>query len=304
MNNVLNWWSNQVNITNSEELESVNQINYTEEMQDIKNRAIADGTFMDAPNGSPSKLDERQRLMVRTKGFKEWFWDWEKFARFSSKGFEFLVGVPWSGKSTYVNKLRHPNIIVVSPDNIRREMTGNISDQSKNKEVWEEVERRINENLAKDKYVILDATNVNTRLRESLSDKIKANNDDIKIYATIFDADPNESKLRIKKDLENKVDRSAVPDEVIDRMYDMYQKTLECIYISEKYEQIFDSNDYTKVSKVVDENGEPLVIYHGGGIQFDTFEFMEKMWFRFWTKKTALRRNVSNAKPFSWILNI
>lgn len=50
--------------------------NYTEEMQAIKGKAIADGTFMKAPNGNPTNLNERQWLQVRTKNFMNWFGDW------------------------------------------------------------------------------------------------------------------------------------------------------------------------------------------------------------------------------------
>lgn len=54
---------------------------YTKEMFDIKKRAVADGTFMKAPNGNPTNLNERQWLQVRTKAFKEWFGDWEILAK-------------------------------------------------------------------------------------------------------------------------------------------------------------------------------------------------------------------------------
>lgn len=46
------------------------------ELEDIKKKAIADGTFMKAPNGNPTNLNERQWLQVRTKAFKKWFGDW------------------------------------------------------------------------------------------------------------------------------------------------------------------------------------------------------------------------------------
>lgn len=46
------------------------------EMQEIKTKAIADGTFMKAPNGKDTKLTERQWLQVRTKNFIKWFGDW------------------------------------------------------------------------------------------------------------------------------------------------------------------------------------------------------------------------------------
>lgn len=59
--------------------------NYTQEMQSIKEQAIADGTFMKAPNGNPTNLNERQWLQVRTKAFKEWFGDWENNPSEASK---------------------------------------------------------------------------------------------------------------------------------------------------------------------------------------------------------------------------
>ena len=46
------------------------------EMNIIKSRAIANGTFMKAPNGKPTNLNERQWLQVRTKAFINWFGDW------------------------------------------------------------------------------------------------------------------------------------------------------------------------------------------------------------------------------------
>ena len=58
---------------------------YTPEMQAIKDKAITDGTFMKAPNGKASNLNERQWIHVRTKAFKDWFGDWENDAENASK---------------------------------------------------------------------------------------------------------------------------------------------------------------------------------------------------------------------------
>lgn len=46
------------------------------EMDTIKQEAIANGTFMLAPNGKSTKLNENQWLLVRTKPFLDWFGDW------------------------------------------------------------------------------------------------------------------------------------------------------------------------------------------------------------------------------------
>ncbi|QOR59867.1 hypothetical protein KNV45_gp47 [uncultured phage cr271_1] len=55
---------------------SNNDSTYSNEMQTIKEQAIANGTFMKAPNGKPTNLTERQWLQVRTKNFINWFGDW------------------------------------------------------------------------------------------------------------------------------------------------------------------------------------------------------------------------------------
>ena len=55
------------------------------ELDDIKAKAISDGTFMKAPNGKPTNLNEQQWLQVRTKAFKDWFGDWENDPKNASK---------------------------------------------------------------------------------------------------------------------------------------------------------------------------------------------------------------------------
>jgi 2-polyprenyl-3-methyl-5-hydroxy-6-metoxy-1,4-benzoquinol methylase len=50
----------------------------SDEIADIISRARADGSYMKAPNGKPTRLTERQWAQVRTPQFKAWFGDWEK----------------------------------------------------------------------------------------------------------------------------------------------------------------------------------------------------------------------------------
>ena len=56
--------------------ETDKQIKIATEIADIKERALANGTFMLAPNGKPTHLTEQQWLQVRTQEFKDWFCDW------------------------------------------------------------------------------------------------------------------------------------------------------------------------------------------------------------------------------------
>lgn len=53
----------------------------TEEAQGIIDKAKKNGTYMKAPNGQPTNLNEKQWAQVRTKAFKKWFGDWEKVLR-------------------------------------------------------------------------------------------------------------------------------------------------------------------------------------------------------------------------------
>ena len=51
----------------------------------VRKKAVADGTFMKAPNGANTNLTEDQWLSVRTAAFKNWFGDWEHDPQNASK---------------------------------------------------------------------------------------------------------------------------------------------------------------------------------------------------------------------------
>ena len=53
------------------------EMGLTTEEKRIAEKAKADGTYMQAPNGKPSNLSPKQWLQTRTGAFKEWFGDWE-----------------------------------------------------------------------------------------------------------------------------------------------------------------------------------------------------------------------------------
>lgn len=58
---------------------------FTEEEQSIIDEAKSNGTYMKAPNGKPTNLNEKQWAQVRTKAFKDWFGDWENSPESASK---------------------------------------------------------------------------------------------------------------------------------------------------------------------------------------------------------------------------
>lgn len=139
------------------------------------------------------------------------------------------IGISGSGKSYWINSLNSKIYRVVSPDEIRKELTGDISNQSRNNEVFKLVPLRTIESLKKGFPVIVDATNLNTDLRNKFIAQIKEKIPTLQVVYKIFKADPELSKERIKKDIESGKDRSKVPSEVIDKQMGMYNQTLNYI---------------------------------------------------------------------------
>lgn len=139
------------------------------------------------------------------------------------------IGISGSGKSTWIKSLPSDQYTIISPDEIRVEVTGSISDQSRNAEVFALVDERIDAAMVANKQVILDATNLNTKLRRQLLARINNRFPGAEVAYKVFEANADESKARIKADLEAGKQRSAVPDSVIDRQVEMYKQTLEDI---------------------------------------------------------------------------
>lgn len=138
--------------------------------------------------------------------------------RHSSKLVYVMAGISGSGKSRYLKNM--DSKYIVSPDEIRRELTGDISDQSRNNEVWATTKVRMKVVLWKYGKVYLDATNVNKWLRvEFMSDFNSAQK-----IVIVFDVDVETAVGRVQMDIENEVDRPNVPEEVVRKQYKLFKK--------------------------------------------------------------------------------
>lgn len=141
--------------------------------------------------------------------------------------FSMLIGIPGSGKSTWLKK---SSKLVICPDAIRMWLTNDVSDQSQNDVVWKIALYTTIWNLENNFSVVLDATNVNTTLRRSFISQLPQN---IEKHAIVFETDPEICIQRIHKDIIDNVTRSQVPPEVIYRMYGEFLYTKQVI----KYEK-------------------------------------------------------------------
>lgn len=116
------------------------------------------------------------------------------------------VGTSGSGKSTFGNKLE--NTTVICPDDIRKELTGDISDQSKNAEVWKIAYDRLRKSLENGEDVYFSATTLTSKNLKALLNVVEYLKPEITIYAFEDSRDWKLCEKRVKEDLKNGVERS------------------------------------------------------------------------------------------------
>jgi predicted kinase len=130
------------------------------------------------------------------------------------------VGIPGSGKTTGIERLvSQLDISRVSPDDIRKILSGDMSDQSRNDEVWEETQRRVRNELEEGYSLVIDATAANAEQRKQ----------DIKLYrsfgaqaiaAIVFDVSLAVAKKRNLNPERGRI----VPEPVLERMHTALQQ--------------------------------------------------------------------------------
>lgn len=152
------------------------------------------------------------------------------------------IGISGSGKSYIYNK-DYKDCIQVSPDLIREELTGDISNQSRNKDVFRIAFERVDEYLNKGQDVFFDATNVNKSQRKNFTDKYKGT--DVEVVYVVLPADIDLSWKRIRADIREKKNRSDVPYFALVRQKEQYDNTLKVGFDDENVQEVI----YVKNSK-------------------------------------------------------
>ena len=88
--------------------------------------------------------------------------------------FLMLVGLPGSGKSTYIKKYFNQNLRVHSSDAIRAELSGDENNQNINAKVFEVLHNRVKEDLRNGISCVYDATNISYKRRKAFLDELKS----------------------------------------------------------------------------------------------------------------------------------
>lgn len=126
--------------------------------------------------------------------------------------FIMMVGLPGSGKSTIAERMaEEKNTIILSSDQLRKELFGDENSQENNEKVFAILHREIKNNLKAGNNVIMDSTNISSKRRRAFLRELK-NISCKKICAVV------ETPFAMCLALNDARDR-VVPYEVIERMY-------------------------------------------------------------------------------------
>lgn len=224
-----------------------------------------DGTkkagWMKAPNGKPTNLTERQWVQVRTPSFKRWFGDWEALAE--------LEGSTLDEAKTFLKTLMKTHQEIRTSDGALLRMVSQSAKafskeaeiQSSNKEAHWCALRNIESIIGRSRFLYEEAPrNGSTDIQAYVK------------YGSIFTFKGEQylAKITSKKyptvETQNFYNVESVNvQKIVDRgIHEAIGKgqPLDAIDTDNITKLLFDSNP-SSVSKVIDENGEPLVVYRG-----------------------------------------
>ena len=145
------------------------------------------------------------------------------------------IGISGSGKSYIYNK-DYKDYVQVSPDLIREELTGDISNQTRNKEVFKIAFERVDNCLKNGQNVFFDATNTNRDQRKKFTDKYIGT--DVEVIYVVLPADIDLSWKRIRTDIREKKNRSDVPYFALVRQKEQYDDTLKNGFENENVQEV------------------------------------------------------------------
>lgn len=189
------------------------------------------------------------------------------------------IGTSGSGKSTFIKSLPQKDLVVIEPDAMRVEFTGDINNKSKDKEIYEEAAKRAVKAIKQGKQVVFDTTNLTKDKRLPFIEAIKKALPNANIQYKLMELNPELAKQRIKAQIARGENRANVSDATIDRHAESYKQMLKDIKSEpisnfeitpqqkqqalQLYSQYLDS--IFPNSQVKD------IVYHGAALKFDKF---------------------------------
>jgi predicted kinase len=118
----------------------------------------------------------------------------------------YTIGIPASGKSSYVQGLaKKENAIILSTDDIRRELFGEETKQKKTNLVYRTLYERLNQLVSEGFSIIVDATNIEREKRETSLTRLNNLKKELKKICYYFDT-PYEICLERNRERKRTVD--------------------------------------------------------------------------------------------------
>jgi len=162
------------------------------------------------------------------------------------------IGIPGSGKTTAIKKFaKEYGYGYISPDDIRIEMLGDIADQSKNKEVADEVRKRTKEFLDIGETVVVDTVFGSSKGRKDFLDFARESGAE-KVQGVFFDVPAEVAKERNK----NREDHQ-VPEAIIEKIAADFKESKP--EIEEGFDGIFTVDEYQHLTEAEIKNGETSI---------------------------------------------
>ena len=287
----------------------------SDEEKKIVETAKANDTYMKAPNGKPTNLSEKQWAQVRTKAFKNWFGDWEKAARIEKVRRSKAVVI--SG-SEYKDKyeLNRDSAKEWIKDNLRGEYT--IADTEEIVSLTKVGANKVTSHGMSNKAHLQSIAAIPQLIRHAIfieerpNEKHNNKYDSYKYYICGLKIGTTDYTVKLTigvKSGKKYYDHALTEIEkgkLLDRINDQADKKgftttgdapLQSYALSIGKDSKLLSILQTNSSKVVDENGEPMVVYHGtladGLRQFSTdfigsrYSYDEKGFFFISNRKIA-----------------
>lgn len=287
----------------------------SDEEKKIVETAKANDTYMKAPNGKSTNLSEKQWTQVRTTAFKNWFGDWEKAARIEKVRRSKAVVI--SG-SEYKDKyeLNRDSAKEWIKDNLRGEYT--IADTEEIVSLTKVGANKVTSHGMSNKAHLQSIAAIPQLIRHAIfieerpNEKHNNKYDSYKYYICGLKIGTTDYTVKLTigvKSGKKYYDHALTEIEkgkLLDRINDQADKKgftttgdapLQSYALSIGKDSKLLSILQTNSSKVVDENGEPMVVYHGtladGLRQFSTdfigsrYSYDEKGFFFISNRKIA-----------------
>lgn len=263
----------------------------TESMKAVRRQYEGTLGWMKAPNGKPTNLSERQWLQVRTPEFKKWFGDWESVEKASRLHSNIVATI----KRGVIKKNANMTAIDAAKKWIREHITKPVQTVIGKVEI---PENSASESLSHTMYQNkLDAFQaIEAVLRDGVYIGSKGNFDGETntnyYFAGNVSFEGEEKIVFVRTKHARGGENTFYVHEVFTEEEIKKSEGLQTTAVqttsakrgspSDFYRSLI--GEFTKVnpdsvSKAVDENGEPLVVYHGtarGG--FDTFDNYAPIW--------------------------